>query len=313
MPWEEVGPRARHDGKVPQMSSLPGRKGILLAGGSGTRLYPLTNVSSKHLLPVYDKPLIYYSLTTLMLAGIRDILVITTPEDALQFRNLLGDGGQWGIRLDYAVQPRPEGLAQAFTIGRDFIGGSPVTLALGDNIIFGPGLRQRLDRASARDGGATIFGYRVNDPGRYGVVTFDGDGKAVTIEEKPAHPKSNFAVIGLYFFDNHVVDIAAQVTPSARGELEITDVIADYLERGALHVEQLGRGFAWIDAGTHDDLIEGGAYVQALEKRQGLKIACPEEVAYTLGFIDARQVLELARPLRNSGYGAYLERLVQDG
>lgn len=299
--------------KVPQMNLMPGRKGILLAGGSGTRLYPLTKASSKHLLPVYDKPLIYYSLTTLMLAGIRDILVITTPEDEVQFRNLLGDGGQWGIRLCYAIQPRPDGLAQAFTIGRDFIADSSVALALGDNIIFGSGLRERLDRAAARGGGATIFGYRVNDPGRYGVVTFDGDGKAVTIEEKPAHPKSDFAVIGLYFFDNRVVDVAARVTPSARGELEITDVIADYLGRGALHVEQLGRGFAWIDAGTHDDLIEGGAYVQALEKRQGLKIACPEEVAYTLGFIDAQQVLDLARPLRNSGYGAYIERLVRDG
>jgi glucose-1-phosphate thymidylyltransferase len=299
--------------RVAQMNALPGRKGILLAGGSGTRLYPLTKASSKHLLPVYDKPLIYYSLTTLMLAGIRDILVITTPEDALQFRNLLGDGGQWGIRLCYAIQPRPEGLAQAFTIGRDFIADSAVTLALGDNIIFGSGLRERLDRAAARGDGATIFGYRVNDPGRYGVVTFDGNGRAVTVEEKPADPKSNFAVIGLYFFDNRVVDVAARVTPSGRGELEITDVIADYLGRGALHVEQFGRGFAWIDAGTHDDLIEGGAYVQALEKRQGLKIACPEEVAYTLGFIDAQQVLDLARPLRNSGYGAYLERLVQDG
>ena len=299
--------------RVARMNVSPDRKGILLAGGSGTRLYPLTKASSKHLLPVYDKPLIYYSLTTLMLAGIRDILVITTPEDALQFRNLLGDGGQWGIRLGYAIQPRPEGLAQAFTIGRDFIADSAVALALGDNIIFGSGLRERLDRAAARGDGATIFGYRVNDTGRYGVVTFDGEGKAVTVEEKPVHPTSNVAVIGLYFFDNRVVDIAARVTPSARGELEITDVIADYLGRGALHVEQLGRGFAWIDAGTHDDLIEGGAYVQALEKRQGLKIACPEEVAYTLGFIDAQQVLDLARPLRNSGYGAYLEQLVRDG
>ena len=299
--------------RVARMNVSPDRKGILLAGGSGTRLYPLTKASSKHLLPVYDKPLIYYSLTTLMLAGIRDILVITTPEDALQFRNLLGDGGQWGIRLGYAIQPRPEGLAQAFTIGRDFIADSAVALALGDNIIFGSGLRERLDRAAARGDGATIFGYRVNDTGRYGVVTFDGEGKAVTVEEKPVHPTSNVAVIGLYFFDNRVVDIAARVTPSARGELEITDVIADYLGRGALHVEQLGRGFAWIDAGTHDDLIEGGAYVQSLEKRQGLKIACPEEVAYTLGFIDAQQVLDLARPLRNSGYGAYLEQLVRDG
>ena len=295
------------------MSTPPRRKGILLAAGSGTRLYPLTSVISKHLLPVYDKPLIYYPLTTLMLAGIRDILVITTPGDEPRFRDLLGDGGQWGIRLDYAVQPRPEGLAQAFAIGRDFIGDGPVTLALGDNIIFGPGLRERLDRAAARGDGATVFGYWVGDPGRYGVVTFDADGRALTVEEKPAEPKSNYAIIGLYFFDNAVLDIAARVEPSPRGELEIVDVIADYLGRGALHVEQLGRGFAWIDAGTHDDLIEGGAYVQALEKRQGLKIACPEEVAYTLGLIDAAQVLELAKPLRNSGYGAYLERLVKDG
>ncbi len=295
------------------MNDAVQRKGVILAAGSGTRLFPITNVISKHLLPVYDKPLISYPLTTLMLAGIRDILVITTPEDRAQFVELLGDGSQWGICLQYAVQPKPEGLAQAFKIGRDFIADGPVALALGDNIVFGPGLRDRLDRAAARRDGATVFGYWVRDPERYGVVTFDVDGRALTVEEKPAEPKSNYAVIGLYFFDNDVVDVAAGVTPSERGELEIVDVIADYLERGALHVEQLGRGFAWIDAGTHDDLIEGGAYVQAIEKRQGLKIACPEEVAYTLGFIDAQHVLELAKPLRNSGYGAYLERLVKDG
>jgi glucose-1-phosphate thymidylyltransferase len=289
------------------------RKGILLAGGSGTRLYPLTSVLSKHLLPVYDKPLIYYPLTTLMLAGIRDILVITTPEDQANFRNLLGDGNQWGINLAYEVQEKPDGLAQAFTIGREFIGTAPVALALGDNIIFGPGLRERLDRATARNDGASVFGYWVSNPERYGVVTIDRDGRALSVEEKPANPKSNFALIGLYFFANDVIDVAAAVKPSARGELEIIDVINEYLGRDSLHVEQLGRGFAWMDAGTHDDLLDGGAYVQALEKRQGLKIACPEEVAYTLGFIDAEQVLRLAEPLRNSGYGEYLVRLVKDG
>ncbi len=295
------------------MSVSKARRGILLAGGSGSRLYPLTSVISKHLLPVYDKPLIYYPLTTLMLAGIRDILIITTPNDQDRFAELLGDGGQWGIRLDYAVQPRPEGLAQAFTIGRDFIADAPVALALGDNIVFGPGLRERLGRANARRNGATVFGYWVSNPERYGVVTFDTEGRALTIEEKPANPKSNYVVIGLYFFDNDVVGIASRVRPSTRGELEIVDVITDYLARSALYVEQLGRGFAWIDAGTHEDLLEGANFVCALEKRQGLKIACPEEVAYTLGFIDADEVLGLAEPLRNSGYGAYLERLVRDG
>ena len=295
------------------MTEVTTRKGILLAAGMGTRLYPLTSVISKHLLPVYDKPLIYYPLTTLMLAGIRDILIITTPDDNARFVDLLGDGGQWGIRLDYAVQPRPEGLAQAFTIGRDFIADAPVALALADNIVFGPGLRERLGQANARRNGATVFGYWVSNPERYGVVTFDTEGRALTIEEKPANPKSNYVVIGLYFFDNDVVGIASRVRPSKRGELEIIDIINDYLARGALRVEQLGRGFAWIDAGTHENLLEGANFVCALEKRQGLKIACPEEVAYTLGFIDSDEVLRLARPLRNSGYGAYLERLVRDG
>ena len=287
-------------------------KGVILAAGSGTRLFPLTNVISKHLLPVYDKPLIYYPLTTLMLAGIRDILIITTPEHQTQFSDLLGDGGQWGIRLEYAAQPKPEGLAQAFLIGRDFIGDAPVALALGDNILFGPGLRERLDRATAQHDSATVFGYWVSNPERYGVVTLNAKGRALTVEEKPANPNSNYAIIGLYFFDNDVVEIAARVQPSPRGEFEIVDLIGDYLERGALRVQRLGRGFVWIDAGTHDDLLEGGTYIHALEKRQGLKTACPEEVAYTKGFIDAAQILRLAEPLRNSGYGNYLERLVKD-
>ncbi len=294
------------------MNDAVQRKGVILAAGSGTRLFPITNVISKHLLPVYDKPLIYYPLTTLMLAGIRDILVITTPEDPTRFVDLLGDGSQWGIRLEYAAQPKPEGLAQAFLIGRDFIGDAPVALALGDNILFGPGLRERLDRAAAQHDGATVFGYWVSNPERYGVVTLDANGRALTVEEKPANPNSNYAVIGLYFFDNDVIEIAARVQPSPRGEFEIVDVIGDYLKRGALRVQRLGRGFAWIDAGTHEDLLEGGTYIHALEKRQGLKIACPEEVAYTMGFIDAAQILRLAEPLRNSGYGNYLERLVKD-
>ena len=294
------------------MTEVTARKGILLAGGSGTRLYPLTSVISKHLLPIYDKPLIYYPLTTLMLAGIRDILVITTPHDQDRFVELLGDGSQWGIRLSYAVQPRPEGLAQAFTIGRDFIGDGLVALALGDNIVVGSGLRGRLHQANARATGATVFSYWVSDPKRYAVVTFDVEGKPVAIEEKPKEPKSNHALIGLYFFDNDVVDIAARVKPSWRGELEIVEVINDYLDRYALHVEQWGRGFAWLDAGTHEALMQGATFIQALETRQGLKIACPEEVAYTLGFIDAEQVLRLAEPLRKSGYGAYLERLIAD-
>ncbi len=295
------------------MNDLAKRKGIILAGGSGTRLYPLTKAVSKHLLPVYDKPLIYYPLTTLMLAGIDDILVITTPHDQARFKELLGDGSQWGIRLSYAAQPRPEGLAQAFTIGRDFIGDELVALVLGDNILFGTGLRGRLRRANAREAGATVFGYRVSDPERYGVVTFDAEGKPVAIEEKPKQPKSNYGLIGLYFFDNDVVEVAARVKPSSRGELEIVDVIKDYLERDALRVEQLGRGYAWLDAGSHEALLQGGTFIHSLETRQGLKIACPEEVAYNLGFIDAEQVLRLAGPLQNSGYGAYLTRLIGDG
>ncbi len=295
------------------MNDLAKRKGIILAGGSGTRLYPLTKAVSKHLLPVYDKPLIYYPLTTLMLAGIDDILVITTPRDQARFKELLDDGSQWGIRLSYAVQPRPEGLAQAFTIGRDFIGDELVALVLGDNILFGTGLRGRLQRANAREAGATVFGYWVADPERYGVVTFDAEGKPVAIEEKPKQPKSNYGLIGLYFFDNDVVEVAARVKPSSRGELEIVDVIKDYLERDALRVEQLGRGYAWLDAGSHEALLQGGTFIHSLETRQGLKIACPEEVAYNLGFIDAEQVLRLAGPLQNSGYGAYLTRLIGDG
>ncbi len=295
------------------MNDLARRKGIILAAGSGTRLYPLTKVISKHLLPVYDKPLIYYPLTTLMLAGIGDILVITTPRDQARFKELLGDGSQWGIRLSYAVQPRPEGLAQAFTIGRDFIGDGPVALGLGDNILFGTGLRGRLQQANARTAGATVFGYWVADPERYGVVTFDAEGRPVAVEEKPKQPKSNYGLIGLYFFDNDVVEIAARVKPSWRGELEIVDVVKDYLERDALRVEKLGRGYAWLDAGSHEALLQGGTFIHGLETRQGLKIACPEEVAYNLGFIDAEQLLRLAAPLQDSGYGAYLTRLVRDG
>lgn len=295
------------------MNDSAKRKGIVLAAGAGTRLYPLTKVISKHLLPVYDKPLIYYPLTTLMLAGIGDILVITTPRDQARFKELLGDGSQWGIRLSYALQPRPEGLAQAFTIGREFIGDGPVALGLGDNILFGPGLRGRLRQANARTTGATAFTYRVSDPERYGVVAFDAEGRPVAVEEKPERPKSNYGLIGVYFFDNDVVEIAARVKPSWRGELEIVDVVKDYLERGALRVEKLGRGYAWLDAGSHEALLQGGTFIHGLETRQGLKIACPEEVAYNLGFIDAEQLLRLAAPLQNSGYGAYLTRLVRDG
>jgi glucose-1-phosphate thymidylyltransferase len=286
-------------------------KGIVLAGGSGTRLYPITRALSKQLLPVYDKPMVYYPLSTLMLAGIRDVLVITTPEDRAQFERLLGDGAQWGIRLSYAVQPRPEGLAQAFLIGADFIGNDRVALVLGDNVFFGHGLPEILQRAAARETGATIFAYQVRDPERYGVVSFDSAGRALAIAEKPANPASRWAVTGLYFYDHDVVRHAREVRPSARGELEITDLNMRYLAAGALHVELMGRGFAWLDTGTFDALIDAGTFVHTLEARQGMKIACPEEVAYRMGFITREELLNLADALEKSGYGQYLRSLTE--
>jgi len=286
-------------------------KGIILAGGSGTRLHPLTLTVSKQLLPVYDKPMIYYPLSVLMLAGIREILVITTPGDAEQFRRLLGDGGQWGISLSYAVQPKPEGLAQAFLIGRDFVGSDRVALVLGDNIFFGHGFSELLKSARARETGATVFGYEVCDPERYGVVEFDAAGRAVGVEEKPAKPRSRFAVTGLYFYDNAVLDIAAAVRPSARGELEITDVNREYLARGQLHVEKMGRGYAWLDTGTFDSLIQAGQFVQTVEARQGLKIASPEEIAWRNRWISDAELDVLAVRLEKSGYGDYLRGLVK--
>ncbi len=287
-------------------------KGIILAGGSGTRLYPVTQVVSKQLLPVYDKPMVYYPLSTLMLAGIRDILVISTPTDTPRFEALLGDGRQWGIRLSYAVQPRPEGIAQAFLVGRDFIGKDPVALVLGDNIFYGHDLAQLLSRAAARGEGATAFAYPVKDPERYGVIEFDNAGKAISIEEKPAKPKSRYAVVGLYFYDNRVVEIASQLKPSARGELEITDVNRAYLARGQLDVVPMGRGYAWLDTGTHESLLEASQFIETIERRQGLKVACPEEAAYRMGFIDAVQLRSLAEPLAKSGYGEYLLRVVSE-
>ena len=289
------------------------RKGIILAGGSGTRLYPITQALSKQLLPVYDKPMIYYPLSVLMLAGIREVLIINTPHEQALFKALLGDGSQWGMKFEYVAQPSPDGLAQAFVLGREFLDGAPSCLVLGDNIFHGPGLTAMLKRADARDAGATVFGYWVQDPERYGVAEFDGDGRVVGLEEKPANPRSHYAVTGLYFYDGRAPEFAAGLKPSPRGELEITDLNKAYLAEGSLHLEQLGRGYAWLDTGTHQSLLEAANYIETIEARQGLRVCCPEEIAFNNGWIDAARLEALAMPLAKNGYGQYLLQLPERG